>query len=532
MRYGTRLAMAGGLRAVGAATIAVLGPMGLGRAVTQQLAPAPGPVTFTGREGAPALSSDGGHLAYVSNESATRTLMVQSLNGWPAPGEPPVPVFSAPEFGHLRWAPDGSELLVWARGPEHNGVYALPRMGGAPRLIAARQYIACWSPDGSTVAVGSYLDGTSGSSTGSGESSAPFCSRGCTGPSWTLTVRRHQPARRRQQRLPGSLHDLDRATGRYRSTAHDLGESGGLLGAPDAGRERRLLPAAREPDGHAAEAGAVTWGGHGQDPPGRSRDGPILRRVRRRPTARLYPRAVSLQSLDRRCPPGSDPATLETTQLTTGTSLIERPRVSPDGLSMVFNVGREPRTDLFTMPLAGGTPTRLTFLEALNVAGGWSADGRQIAFASTQDGRPRVWVVDAAGGVPRAVSSGALSDSLDVSWSPGSRILYQQAETATITSWIPRPARKRCWQGRTHLAGCSRRRTRRTGNKWQCFGTAGRIEASGSSTWRIAAPGSCIKPTQPSAGRLDGRRTGAISTCSKAGTRATGVLCCPSSAKP
>ena len=36
-------------------------------------------------------------------------------------------------------------------------------------------------------------------------------------------------------------------------------------------------------------------------------------------------------------------------------------------------------------------------------------------------------VVDAAGGVRGAVSSGALSDSLDVSWSPGSRILYEQA---------------------------------------------------------------------------------------------------------
>ena len=430
IRYGTRLAMAGGLLAVGAATFAVLGPMGSGRAVTQQLAPAHGPVTFTGREGAPALSPDGGRLAYVSNASATRTLMVQSLNGWPAPGEQPVPVFSAPEIGHLRWSPDGSELLVWARGPEHNGVYVLPRMGGAPRLIAAGQYVACWSPDGSTIAVGSYLNGTI----------------------WILDRLGRKQRTISLEGVHWSIYDLDwsRATNRLAVVSNDYqGHYTIWSVGPHGTDQRRMISENREifsvrwaPDGNAVyylrranqadalqkvrlspgggvEAVTTILGGLETD---RffdlSGDGRRLAYIR-------APFHSNLWTVDVR--QEGDPATLETTQLTTGTSLIERPRVSPDGLSMVFNVGREPRTDLYTMPLAGGTPTRLTFLEALNVAGGWSADGRRIAFASTQDGRPRVWVVDAAGGVPRAVSSGALSDSLDVSWSPGSRILYQQA---------------------------------------------------------------------------------------------------------
>ena len=266
IRYGTRLAMAGGLLAVGAVTFAVLGPMGSGRAVTQQLAPAHGPVTFTGREGAPALSPDGDRLAYVSNESATRTLMVQSLNGWPAPGEQPVPVFSAPEIGHLRWSPDGSELLVWARGPEHNGVYALARMGGAPRLIAARQYVACWSPDGSTVAVGSHLDGTIRILDGLGREQRTISLEGVHWSIWDLGSAATNRLVVVSNDYQGRYTIWSVQAGRYRSAAHDLGESGDLLGALGAGRERRLLPAAREPGGRAAEAGAVTWRrGHRQD---------------------------------------------------------------------------------------------------------------------------------------------------------------------------------------------------------------------------------------------------------------------------
>jgi Tol biopolymer transport system component len=113
--------------------------------------------------------------------------------------------------------------------------------------------------------------------------------------------------------------------------------------------------------------------------------------------------------------------------LTDGTSLIERPRVSPDGTAIVFNVGHEPVTNLYTMPITGGAPKQLTFRDSLNVGGVWSADGTRIAFASTEGGKPGVWSVDAGGGVPRALSSGDLSDSLDLAWSSGAHILYQQA---------------------------------------------------------------------------------------------------------
>jgi Tol biopolymer transport system component len=113
-------------------------------------------------------------------------------------------------------------------------------------------------------------------------------------------------------------------------------------------------------------------------------------------------------------------------QLTRGTSLVERPRVSPDGTTVVFTLGHEPRAELYTLPIAGGRPERLTFLDAFSVGGGWSPDGRQIAFASTLGGKPRVWTMEVAGGQARAVPSSDLSDTFDLVFTPGSRILFQQ----------------------------------------------------------------------------------------------------------
>jgi Tol biopolymer transport system component len=87
-------------------------------------------------------------------KSPDKVLIVQELAG----GQP-LAFFSAPEVGHLRWSPDGSELMIWARGSGKDGIYIMPQLGGTPRRIAGGQFISCWSPDGSTIAVATYLGG-------------------------------------------------------------------------------------------------------------------------------------------------------------------------------------------------------------------------------------------------------------------------------------------------------------------------------------------------------------------------------------
>jgi Tol biopolymer transport system component len=118
---------------------------------------------------------------------------------------------------------------------------------------------------------------------------------------------------------------------------------------------------------------------------------------------------------------------LRTTQLTHGTSVVDRPRVSPDGESIVFNMGYESRANLYTVSPRGGSPRQLTFLNAFSVGPVWSADGESIAFASTEGGQSRVWIVNADGSTPRPLPTADMSDNFNLAWGPGNRLLYQRS---------------------------------------------------------------------------------------------------------
>src|SRR5688572_12353228 len=76
--------------------------------------------------------------------------------------------------------------------------------------------------------------------------------------------------------------------------------------------------------------------------------------------------------------------------------------VSPDGKTIVFDL----LGDLYTLPIGGGAATRLTSGLPFDAQPRWSPDGRQIVFTSDRSGAENVWVVDADGGRPRAITRG------------------------------------------------------------------------------------------------------------------------------
>jgi tricorn protease len=98
-------------------------------------------------------------------------------------------------------------------------------------------------------------------------------------------------------------------------------------------------------------------------------------------------------------------------RLTAGPGTIALPRLSPDGATIAY-VGRDEGTpEVYTIPVLGGPPRRLTFLgsDALYVCG-WSRDGREIYFTSDA-GVPFVketvaFAIDCAGGQPRRLPVG------------------------------------------------------------------------------------------------------------------------------
>ena len=397
-------------------------------------APAHAQITFTGTASAPAISQDGQRVAYIAAGEPERRALVRDLAG----GDP-VEIFRAPELGYPRWSPDDQQLLIWARGAGRKGVYVVSANGSAPREIAGDRYLACWSPDGTLIAVPHFMGGE-------------------------ISLRNAQGAEQRLLSLDGthwSIWDIDWSAvtnrlavvsndyhGRYtistiqpdgsdqQKVLEETGEITTVRWAPDGktlyyslrrnqtvALNRVGLPLSRE---DAAHPEAVLTGLEAGRAFSISADG----------TRVVYARAPFHSNLWLLDVDQSDPHKPLARQLTNGTSYIERPRISPDGTRVVFTVGHEPQTELYTMPLAGGMWTQLTMLESTNVGGVWSPDGRQIAFASTSGQKPQVWTVDANGGIPRRRSMGIVSDSFDVSWLPAG-IAYQNPGNRNYTLLNP-----------------------------------------------------------------------------------------------
>ena len=90
--------------------------------------------------------------------------------------------------------------------------------------------------------------------------------------------------------------------------------------------------------------------------------------------------------------------------------------VSPDGQSIAFDM----LGDLYTIPIAGGTATRITDGIAHDMQPRFSPDGQHIVFVSDRSGDDNVWTVRADGSDPRQITDdgGVVSGFLSPEWTP------------------------------------------------------------------------------------------------------------------
>ena len=75
--------------------------------------------------------------------------------------------------------------------------------------------------------------------------------------------------------------------------------------------------------------------------------------------------------------------------------------VAPDGETIVFEL----LGDFYTLPIEGGTATRITSGQGYDMQPRFSPDGRQIVFVSDRDGSENVWVANVDGTDARALTS-------------------------------------------------------------------------------------------------------------------------------
>ncbi len=88
--------------------------------------------------------------------------------------------------------------------------------------------------------------------------------------------------------------------------------------------------------------------------------------------------------------------------------------LSPDGRTLVFEL----LGDLYTLPIEGGTATRITSGQAYDMQPSFSPDGRLIVFVSDRNGTENVWIADADGSNPRALTTTERDSHMSPVWTP------------------------------------------------------------------------------------------------------------------
>ena len=144
------------------------------------------------------------------------------------------------------------------------------------------------------------------------------------------------------------------------------------------------------------------------------------------------------------------------------------PTWSPDGTEVAFCSSRDGTPQIYVATLATGKVRRLTFGGSYNTSPSWSPMGRQIAFTGRVGGQFQIFVLDLETGATRQITRAA-GDSTGASWSPDGRYLVF--------------ASTRRGRGEIYLADAQGRSQRRL------ITTAGDDSSPAWSTWLSAGAG-------------------------------------------
>jgi Tol biopolymer transport system component len=104
--------------------------------------------------------------------------------------------------------------------------------------------------------------------------------------------------------------------------------------------------------------------------------------------------------------------------LTSSNEIVEAMRVSRDGQWLLYDSTLHGNADIFRIPVAGGTPERLTNDPAEDFGPDLSPDGRAIAYYSFRSGSRDIYVKPLDGGPLQTITATPGQESFPV-WSPG-----------------------------------------------------------------------------------------------------------------
>ena len=88
--------------------------------------------------------------------------------------------------------------------------------------------------------------------------------------------------------------------------------------------------------------------------------------------------------------------------------------LSPDGKTIVFEL----LGDFYTLPVTGGEAKRITSGQAYDMQPAFSPDGTKLVFISDRNGSENVWIANADGTKPRAVTTTERDSYMSPTWTP------------------------------------------------------------------------------------------------------------------
>ena len=132
----------------------------------------------------------------------------------------------------------------------------------------------------------------------------------------------------------------------------------------------------------------------------------------------------------------SDLNTNEVRRITSTPAVESEPRLSPDGKLIAFTSNRSGVSEVYTVPIEGGDPTRLTWYPANSQAIGWTPDGKHVLYTTVRETAPRaysrLWTVPAEGGPSRLLTQ---QWGCDGSFSPDGKQIVIDPTTRWDKEW-------------------------------------------------------------------------------------------------
>ncbi|MFN8344270.1 MAG: S41 family peptidase [Spirosomataceae bacterium] len=113
-----------------------------------------------------------------------------------------------------------------------------------------------------------------------------------------------------------------------------------------------------------------------------------------------------------------------TTRLTAMQGTESRPRISPDGKWLAFTGNENGNSDVYLMPLEGGTVKQLTYHSTYDLVEAWSWDSKTVYFESGPQNGGTTFTVSITGGTPKRVFKHYFNRIHNVAESPSGELFF------------------------------------------------------------------------------------------------------------